>query len=58
MTKCKMIYFALSLIVVLAFCIIPYSKLHANGLELIVFWSITTLMWIIITNVLLLSGRL
>ncbi|MCS7097719.1 MAG: hypothetical protein NZ922_01915 [Candidatus Methanomethyliaceae archaeon] len=54
--KIKSLYFILSLIVIILFYIIPYSIFH--GFEIAIFWFVITLAWLIITNFLLLRGRI
>ncbi|MEM0025733.1 MAG: hypothetical protein QXV93_06810 [Zestosphaera sp.] len=52
--RLKTPYVILSVAVVMLFYLVPYLRLSKVGsLELAVFWSITTLAWLIVTNLLL-----
>jgi hypothetical protein len=47
-------YTILSIVVIAFFYVVPYVTLkESRGLELTLFWSLTTLVWLTITNLLL-----
>lgn len=55
--KLKTPYVISSIAVVVLFYLVPYLMLSgARNLELALFWSVTTLLWLTITNVLLMRG--
>ncbi len=50
-------YTILSIVVIALFYAVPYVMLNeSRGLELALFWSLTTLAWLTITNLLLVRG--
>ncbi len=50
-------YTILSIVLIALFYAVPYVMLNeSQGLELALFWSLTTLVWLTITNLLLVRG--
>ncbi len=50
-------YTILSIVLIALFYAVPYVMLKdSRGLELALFWSLTTLVWLTITNLLLVRG--
>jgi len=50
-------YTILSIVLIALFYTVPYVMLNeSQGLELALFWSLTTLVWLTITNLLLVRG--
>ncbi|MGC8975231.1 MAG: hypothetical protein ACP5KB_03430 [Thermoprotei archaeon] len=55
--KLKTPYVVLSIAVVVLFYLVPYLMLsESRNLELALFWSVITLSWLTVTNVLLVRG--
>lgn len=57
--KLKTPYTVLSAAIVILFYSIPYLTLsNVRNLELVVFWSLVTLIWLVVTNSLLMRDLL
>lgn len=57
--RLKITYTALSVATVMLFYLIPYLTLSkVRNLELVMFWSLVTLVWLVVTNSLLMRDLL